>query len=94
MNENNEFTQEQANKELLNELRNINLELKKMNTLNIEISNQNSKIINELDKIHGNTSFFVFIFWLKIFFWTFIILATTSTGINIINEFIQMLQTP
>lgn len=85
MNGNNESTQEQTSKELIDEIKKIRLELE-------NISTQNANIVNELDEIHGNTSFFVFLFWLKIFFWVFIIFASISSGYNIIQEFMQILQ--
>ncbi len=66
MDENNELTQEQANKEIINAIRDLTQEVKSLNSNIIDLKTQNDTSIQKLESIKDNTGFYIIVFAVKI----------------------------
>lgn len=66
MDENNELTQEQANKEIINAIRDLTQEVKLLNSNIIDLKTQNDTSIQKLESIKDNTGFYIIVFVVKI----------------------------
>lgn len=66
MNDNNELTQEQANKEIINAIRDLTQEVKLLNANMLDLKQQNNIVINKLESIRDNTGFYIIIFAIKV----------------------------
>lgn len=66
MDENNELTQEQANKEIINAIRDLTQEVKLLNSNIIDLKTQNDTSIQKLESIKDNTGFYIIVFAVKI----------------------------
>ena len=66
MDENNELTQEQANKEIINAIRDLTQEVKLLNSNIIDLKTQNDTSIKKLESIKDNTGFYIIVFAIKI----------------------------
>ena len=66
MDENNDLTQDQANKEIINSIRDLTQEVKLLNANILELKQQNNIAINKLESIRDNTGFYIIIFAIKV----------------------------
>lgn len=66
MDENNELTQEQANKEIINAIRDLTQEVKLLNSNITDLKKQNDTSIQKLESIKDNTGFYIIVFAIKI----------------------------
>lgn len=74
MNDNNELTQEQANKEIINAIRDLTQEVKLLNSNIIDLKTQNDTSIQKLESIKDNTGFYIIVFAVKIIIYVALII--------------------
>lgn len=66
MDNTNDLTQEQANKEIINSIRDLTQEVKLLNSNIIDLKTQNDISIQKLESIKDNTGFYIIVFAVKI----------------------------
>lgn len=74
MNEDNDLTQEQANKEIINSIRDLTQEVKLLNSNIIDLKTQNDTSIQKLESIKDNTGFYIIVFAVKIIIYVALII--------------------
>lgn len=85
MEEKNEFTQEQANKELINTVRDLQQEMKMIRESNYNMYLENKEILQELKAIKDNTGFYIIIFAVKIIIYILLILLAGKGAYDLLQ---------
>ncbi len=85
MNDNNELTQEQANKEIINAIRDLTQEVKLLNTNILDLKEQNSISIKKLESIKDNTGFYIIIFAIKVIIYILLIVLAGKGAYDLLQ---------
>ena len=85
MNDNNELTQEQANKEIINAIRDITQEVKLLNTNILDLKEQNSISIKKLESIKDNTGFYIILFAIKVIIYILLIVLAGKGAYDLLQ---------
>ena len=85
MNDNNELTQEQANKEIINATRDLTQEVKLLNSNIIDLKTQNDTSIQKLESIKDNTGFYIIVFAVKIIIYIALIVLAGKEAYDLLQ---------
>ncbi len=85
MNDNNELTQEQANKEIINAIRDLTQEVKLLNTNILDLKEQNSISIKKLESIKDNTGFYIILFAIKVIIYILLIVLAGKGAYDLLQ---------
>lgn len=85
MNEDNDLTQEQANKEIINSIRDLTQEVKLLNSNIIDMKTQNNISIQKLESIKDNTGFYIIVFAVKIIIYIALIIFTGKGAYDLLQ---------
>lgn len=85
MNDNNELTQEQANKEIINAIRDLTHEVKLLNSNIIDLKTQNDTSIQKLESIKDNTGFYIIVFAVKIIIYIALIVLAGKEAYDLLQ---------
>lgn len=85
MNDNNELTQEQANKEIINSIRDLTQEVKLLNTNIQDLKEQNSISIKKLESIKDNTGFYIILFAIKVIIYILLIVLAGKGAYDLLQ---------
>lgn len=85
MNENNELTQDQANKEIINAIKNLTQEVKLLNENILDLKQQGNISINKLEAIRDNTGFYIIIFTIKIIIYIALIVLAGKEAYDLLQ---------
>lgn len=85
MNDNNELTQEQANKEIINAIRDLTQEVKLLNSNIIDLKTQNDTSIQKLESIKDNTGFYIIVFAVKIIIYIALIVLAGKEAYDLLQ---------
>lgn len=85
MNDNNKLTQEQANKEIINAIRDLTQEVKLLNTNILDLKEQNSISIKKLESIKDNTGFYIILFAIKVIIYILLIVLAGKGAYDLLQ---------
>lgn len=85
MNDNNELTQEQANKEIINAIRDLTQEVKLLNENILDLKQQGNISINKLEAIRDNTGFYIIIFAIKVIIYILLIVLAGKGAYDLLQ---------